>query len=145
MNAVRKVCPVVARNAKSTPEILAFLHPVAGKQLVKGTIRNGEEDEAAAKRELCEESGIGTVSSMVFLGRSTEIAPNQEWSFWLCAVPPQLDRWTFRCGDDGGHFFQFFWQPLWQRLGHEWHPVFVRAVRFVRDRLDVGKSPRGAS
>ncbi len=57
MSTVDKVCPVVFRDA-SMQQILAFEHPKAGVQLVKGGIEPGESVRAAALRELAEESGI---------------------------------------------------------------------------------------
>ena len=50
-----KVCPVVFRRVDSVVEVLAFEHPVAGYQLVKGTVESGESIETAALRELAEE------------------------------------------------------------------------------------------
>ena len=58
MNASRelipdKACPVVIRHP-AAPEILAFEHPLAGLQLVKGSIEPNETAAAAAVRELYE-------------------------------------------------------------------------------------------
>ncbi len=54
-----KVCPVVIRSGELGAEILMFRHPLAGLQLVKGTVEKSDRDTfIAAKRELKEESGI---------------------------------------------------------------------------------------
>lgn len=52
-----KACPVVLRS-RETLEILAFEHPLAGLQLVKGSVEPGESTDMAAVRELMEEAGI---------------------------------------------------------------------------------------
>jgi ADP-ribose pyrophosphatase YjhB (NUDIX family) len=56
MSGPRKACPVVFRKKAGLMEILAFRHPIAGYQLVKGTININEGIEQAAERELLEES-----------------------------------------------------------------------------------------
>ena len=56
--AADKSCPVVLR-ARETLEILAFEHPLAGLQLVKGSVEPGESTALAAVRELMEEAGCG--------------------------------------------------------------------------------------
>ncbi len=55
---MNKACPIVLREFNGTIEVLGFIHPLAGKQLVKGTIEAGESIEQACIRELKEESGI---------------------------------------------------------------------------------------
>lgn len=63
---IDKVCPVVLRNQNQ--EILLFKHPLAGVQLVKGTVEVFDESYIiAAKRELAEESGITHVRSARYL------------------------------------------------------------------------------
>jgi 8-oxo-dGTP pyrophosphatase MutT (NUDIX family) len=63
MNTADKVCPIVFRDV-SMRQILAFEHPRAGVQLVKGYIEPGETVRAAALRELAEESGIADFGVM---------------------------------------------------------------------------------
>jgi 8-oxo-dGTP pyrophosphatase MutT (NUDIX family) len=53
-----KASPFVVRRTARGLEILAFRHPLAGTQLVKGTIESGETVEAGAVRELEEERGV---------------------------------------------------------------------------------------
>jgi len=50
MTLAHKACPVVFRDP-SMQQILAFEHPSAGLQLVKGGIEPGENPRAAALRE----------------------------------------------------------------------------------------------
>lgn len=49
---------VVLRQSAERWQILAFRHPKAGTQLIKGTLETGERPEAGVLRELAEESGI---------------------------------------------------------------------------------------
>ena len=63
-----KVCPVILRSLGAGREILAFENPTPGYQIVKGTIEAGESIEAAAFRELAEETGITGVVIARHLG-----------------------------------------------------------------------------
>ncbi len=59
MPGARKACPVVLRGAAAgRVDVLVFRHPLAGTQLVKGTIEAAEVIQRAAERELLEESGL---------------------------------------------------------------------------------------
>jgi len=58
MTLIEKVVPVVFREINNNLEILVFRHPLAGIQIVKGTVEHQEQLEHAALRELYEESGI---------------------------------------------------------------------------------------
>lgn len=130
-----KACPVVLREAADRLEILAFRHPSAGKQLVKGTIEFGESAEAAALRELQEESGIAGAITLGSLGKSDQIDPDQSWHFIVCETPDLPAGWVHVTKDDGGLDFSFFWHPLDSPPDDVWHPNFVRALAFIRDRL----------
>jgi len=83
MSNPRKACPVVARSTNGCLEVLAFRHPIAGYQLVKGTIERDETVQRAAERELLEESGIAVTAGDV-LGAVQMQEPAQEWHFMLC-------------------------------------------------------------
>jgi len=84
-----KACPVVLRMAESL-QILAFEHPLAGLQLVKGTVEPGEESADAAVRELFEESGVVATRLLADLGAWASGHQQQTWSFHLCEVPAGL-------------------------------------------------------
>ena len=56
MTLIEKVVPVILRDINQRTEILVFKHPIAGIQIVKGTVETNEELEEAALRELYEES-----------------------------------------------------------------------------------------
>lgn len=130
-----KSCPVVLRS-QGVLEILAFAHPLAGLQLVKGSIEPGESPEAAALRELAEESGIDRARTVRNLGTWHSGYQGQVWSFYLCEVHHRLpERWTHHAADDGGHDFRFFWHPLADPGGEGWHEVFRGALAFIRKAL----------
>lgn len=130
-----KSCPVVLRNGDEV-EILAFQHPIAGLQLVKGTIEPGENPREAAVRELAEEAGILAADVTSDLGLWASGYQDQIWSFHLCKVGQETpDKWVHHTGDDGGHDFKFFWHPLAKPVHSEWHEVFQGALAFIRTAL----------
>ena len=83
MNFADKACPVVFRDS-SLQQILAFEHPEAGLQLVKGRIEPGENARAAALRELQEEAGIADMAIATDLGTWHSEHKGHIWSFQLC-------------------------------------------------------------
>lgn len=133
---VDKVCPVVLRKKGESTEVLAFRHPLAGFQLVKGTVEAGEEFIAAAARELAEESGIEALNSIEFKGSWNSYYKGQTWHFFLClpTETPQ-EEWTFFTKDDGGLDFHFFWFDLEKTPGYEWPDVFVSALNYIRENI----------
>lgn len=128
--AVEKACPVVLRR-RNEVEILAFIHPLAGRQLVKGTVEPGELVEEAAVRELREEAGITDAQVTHRLGVA-EIDAGQRWHFLRMAVAELPETWIHRCEDDRGYDFVFFWHPLANGPGSAWHAVFRRAIALIR-------------
>jgi chloramphenicol 3-O phosphotransferase len=130
-----KVVPVLLRERQGRREILAFRHPAAGLQIVKGTLEPNEVSESAALRELEEESGVTRARIVRSLGSSGAIADGEQWHFFLCMAGEQPTHWIHAAPDDGGHIFEFFWQPLDAELGPEWHPTFHAALAHIRARL----------
>jgi len=135
MHMVEKACPIVVRRQGADMEVLAFVHPSAGKQFVKGTIKSGENPIAAAKRELREESGIVGSSAFADLGVCDVGPDKQRWHFFCLLVNNSADSWLWETEDDFGHVFRFFWHPIKKPLGKEWHPVFHEAFAFFSTRL----------
>lgn len=128
-----KACPVVLRGAGAQREVLAFVHPEMGKELVKGTIEPGESPRDAALRELREESGIANARVVADLGRWDSDHGGHVWSFHLCEVDGTLpERWVHHAQEDGGLDFRFFWHPLGEAPVDGWHRVFRDALAFIR-------------
>ena len=129
-----KVCPVVFRDS-SLREILAFEHPVAGVQLVKGGVEPGETVRAAALRELEEEAGIANMGIVQDLGNWNSEHRGNVWSLQLCTFKPTLpDSWVRRCSDDGGHDLKFFWHDVSREPDESWKPHYRRALQAIRER-----------
>lgn len=133
--APNKACPVILSSVPGT-HILLFRHPIAGVQLVKGTIEAGEAPAQTALRELSEEAGIDVASVVSDLGCWESGHLDQIWSFQLCETQARLPKqWTHHTLDDHGHVFSFFWGPLDDLPFADCHPVFRRALRYLTDIL----------
>lgn len=130
-----KVCPVIVRRRGSIDEVLAFEHPLAGCQLVKGSIEAGESVEAAALRELTEESGIAAAKVVRSLGIWPSDFEGQIWALVECTPAQTLaESWVHHAPDDGGHAFRFFWHPLQEPPNsQQWHALFRGALRFIQN------------
>ncbi|HVM37935.1 MAG TPA: NUDIX domain-containing protein [Sphingomicrobium sp.] len=135
-----KVCPVVFRTSRGATEVLAFRHPSAGKQFVKGTIEEGEPGRQAAIRELREESGITTDRQLLDLGQALIGAQSALWHFFAVEVEGLPESWEHQTDDDFGHVFSFFWHPVADDLDEEWHPRFHDALRIIRLSLPHGSN-----
>ncbi|UUR08179.1 NUDIX domain-containing protein [Sphingomonas glaciei] len=109
---------------------MAFRHPTAGKQFVKGSIEGGEAASVAALRELAEESGIIIVSGLCDLGQAPIGAA--VWHFFAIKIDSLPDQWAHQTHDDFNHVFAFFWHPLAEDLNGDWHPRYQEALDFIR-------------
>ena len=131
-----KAVPVVLRHASQEVEILVFTHPLAGVQIVKGTVETGESVNEAAVRELAEESGIKNSQCARDLGTWEECPIGQVWHFREMSVEQELpDVWSYFTQDGGGHLFAFAWHPLHGAPPSGCHPVFVEALHFISKRF----------
>ena len=139
-----KVCPVILRRAAYGPQVLAFRHPRAGHQIVKGTLEPSEAPGQAALRELFEESGIRLHRPMRPLGpvciRRGKPADPPRWLLYAATVCGLPERWQHYCTDDGGLVFSFFWHPLALPL-RPTHSAFNDAILGVRRALAHGLPP----
>ena len=131
---IHKACPVALHPDGWPSRLAAFLHPQAGYQLVKGTIEPGEHPDRAAARELYEESGLETRSTLP-LGDSADIEEGQIWHFTLCRIaPPARLQWQHFTKDDGGHLFKFFWLDL-EDEAPNWTPQYQAAFNWIKAAL----------
>lgn len=91
---VKKVVPVIFRMDNNERQILVFRHPLAGIQIVKGTVELNEHLETAALRELFEESGIENAVIQKFMGIHYPQQVGPHWYVYLCQVNEVLrDQW----------------------------------------------------
>ena len=133
---VHKAWPIILRTEKNgRSEVLAFKHPLSGKQLVKDTIERGESPEEAALRELAEESGINKAYISKSLGIIKCSDYQQIWHFFLCESEHLKEHWSFFTEDDGGLEFQFFWHPIDDPVNDGWHPKFLKALEHIKQQL----------
>jgi 8-oxo-dGTP pyrophosphatase MutT (NUDIX family) len=138
---IHKVCPVILRQQGGSWQILAFHHPLAGTQLIKGTLEAGEQPESAVLRELAEESGIDQAVVVEKIGELAVHETEQHWHLFLCQpVIAPAEQWSFFTLDGGGHLFQFFWHRLDETPDESWHPAYKRALTFVRKWHQKGAS-----
>ncbi len=128
---ISKACPVAIQDGA----VLIFQHPLAGAQLVKGTVEAGETPQAAAERELWEEAGVTGRWTDQMVVVSDEIAPAQRWHFVPVETAPLPQSWTHHCADDGGHLFRFFWHLADGTSPADCDPVFQRALAFLHQRV----------
>lgn len=132
-----KVFPVVFRISAGRAELLAFRHPSAGNQFVKGSVVDGELPRQAAVRELREESGISVAADVLDLREAIIGEQSNVWHIFALAVAGLPERWEHQTEDDFGHAYSFFWHPLDDDLDEEWHPQFHEALRVIRSSLPL--------
>ncbi len=132
-----KACPVVIRTINGCLEVLAFRHPLAGKQYVKGTIEKGETVKQACERELFEEAGlVGEAKN--YLGQAFVQSHKLTYGFYLMSVDAVIPNvFNHFCEDDGGHVFEFFWHPLHSTLDENWHPIFHEIHEYFKNILSL--------
>ena len=134
---IQKVVPVILRKIDHQPHLLVFRHPLAGIQIVKGTVEPNETLEQACLRELYEESGIVKSTVRSYLGLYHPKQLGHAWHMFYCETSQNLaSHWTHYCLDDGGLNFDFFWHPLSSTPSDEWHPIFQDALKFIVDSLN---------
>jgi 8-oxo-dGTP pyrophosphatase MutT (NUDIX family) len=133
---VEKLCPFVLRGEGPALQILAFRHPLAGLQIVKGTREWGEDIVAGAQREFLEETGFVAKLADGPQWSSEDIVVGQLWHFVPTSSPNLPETFSFTTDDDGGHLFSFFWHSLEDTpLSPDWHIIFQRALAEIRDHM----------
>ncbi len=121
----RKATAVVIRGDCAARELLVFEHPRTGLQLPAGTVEDGETFEAAAIRELAEETGLTDVILHSELGFLDEVSPAgnpfHRHIFHFEPLAPVEERWDRAC--DCGDEITLFWIPFHTgRLDHRQQP-----------------------
>lgn len=117
----RKVLVYVIRVGAAGPEVLVFEHrdqADAGLQVPAGTVEPGEAPEAAAYRELAEESGL--TRAQVRLVRKLAEADEPEWAqrrhvFQFEPTSALPERWSHTvggAGEDQGMVLDYDWLPV---------------------------------
>ena len=112
---------VLRPTAAGAWEFLAFRHRdylEAGVQVPAGTVEPGEDREAAAYRELAEESGL--TAEQVRLVRKLAEADEPEWdqrrhAYLFEPRGPLPERWAHTVagvGEDQGLVFEYDWRPV---------------------------------
>ena len=133
---IRKVVPIILRKFDSQNEILVFRHPLAGIQIVKGTVEEDETLEVAALRELKEESGINDAFIDKYFGIHCPMQKGPNWHVFLCKATQSLpEYWQHFCADDGGLVFSFFWHSLNESPNYEWHSIFQELLQFIQQKM----------
>ncbi|MFD0917724.1 DUF3253 domain-containing protein [Pseudahrensia aquimaris] len=134
---IEKICPVVLRRNGEGFDILAFRHPEAGNQIIQVMLEDDEAPRTAALRELTEESGLKADGEPLDLGKSKGIEKSEAWHFFACPVSTAPDEWVHTAPDDSEQEFSFFWQPFADFVDEEeWHPAFIRVIRFAQSKLE---------
>jgi 8-oxo-dGTP pyrophosphatase MutT (NUDIX family) len=145
VRVLRKAVACVVRGAPPRAEILVFDHPVAGTQIPKGTMDEGEGVVDAALRELHEESGVRDVVPVGVVGewaRHVGAGPGEdgppERHDWIVVLmrpaAPLPDAWSHVAvgsPEEEGLVFRYRWVPVDADLAGRLHPLFADVARIV--------------
>ncbi|MDA8634793.1 NUDIX domain-containing protein [Rhodobacteraceae bacterium] len=99
--------------------MLMFRHPLAGIQLIKGTVEPSENPADAARRELFEESGLVSKQPLFFIGKNTRMVRGQIWYFYHLDLLYKRNQWGHRAA-------VFFGMPC-RRCRRQTAALYMRA------------------
>jgi len=150
MKIIHKACPCVLRRSNTGIDLLVFEHPEAGVQIPKGSVEPGESLEAAALRELYEESGIKSARLVTKAGQferkvgggPKEDGPleNHPWHVFVLTPKENLpDSWEHKAEGsvaERGLKFNYFWHPLASYDTENFHPMFVNVMQMLNDHFE---------
>ncbi|WP_255170276.1 NUDIX hydrolase [Natrononativus amylolyticus] len=113
---VPKACAYITRNGD---ELLVFRSPTDDRlQVPKGTVESGETPREALFREVAEESGLCSLSSVQPLARDVWFRREGRWyvrNFFHASVYEPRDSWTHvvtGAGEERGREFEYSWVDL---------------------------------
>jgi ADP-ribose pyrophosphatase YjhB (NUDIX family) len=116
----QKVLVYVMRRVGDEPQVLVFEHrdaPEAGVQVPAGTVALGEAPEAAAWRELLEESGLAPPGVRLARKLAQVYEAENDWVRHMYLFEPREalpEGWRHAVsgeGEDAGMVFDYYWLP----------------------------------
>ena len=122
MTILNKVIIYITRPSAAGDELLVFDHrgmPEAGTQVPAGSVEDGESSEAAAVRELHEESGlsdialVGPIDAYDWTNPTTgNVHRRKVFRAHVIGLPDAWEHTVHGEGDDAGMIFDYRWVPL---------------------------------
>lgn len=123
---LRKVIAYITREKEGKRQLLVFTHrdyPEAGLQVPAGTVEEGEEIEAALRREVAEETGLHDLQVVKEIATYEWTHPisgniHERHIYLLSALPTTPDTWQWIETSGGevpeleGYVFCFRWDDL---------------------------------